>query len=54
MERKLESTRGLLVAVQGVRPKVANSFGGQRMRHYHLDGWDLAQILAGLVDLRML
>ena len=29
VERKLESTRGLFVVVQGVRPEVVNSFSGR-------------------------
>jgi hypothetical protein len=52
VERKLESTRGLFVAVQGVRPEVVNSFSGRGCNIIIVDGYDLAQILEGLVDLR--
>lgn len=52
VERKLESTRGLFVAVQGVRPEVVNSFSGRGCNLIIVDGYDLAQILEGLVDLR--
>jgi len=52
VERKLESTRGLFVAVQGVRPEVASAFSGRGCNIIILDGYDLAQILEGLVDLR--
>jgi restriction endonuclease Mrr len=52
VERKLESTRGLFIAVQGVRPEVVNSFSGRGCNIIIVDGYDLAQILEGLVDLR--
>ena len=52
VERKLESTRGLFVAVQGVRPDVVNAFSGRGCNIIIVDGYDLAQILEGLVDLR--
>jgi hypothetical protein len=52
VERKLESTRGLFVAVQGVRPEVASSFSGRGCNIIIVDGYDLAQILEGMVDLR--
>ena len=52
VERKLESTRGLFVAVQGVRPEVVSSFSGRGCNIIIVDGYDLAQILEGLVDLR--
>ena len=52
VERKLESTRGLFVAVQGVRPEVISAFSGRGCNIIIVDGYDLAQILEGLVDLR--
>ncbi len=52
VERKLESTRGLFIAVQGVRPEVVNAFSGRGCNIIVVDGYDLAQILEGLVDLR--
>ena len=52
VERKLESTRGLFVAVQGVRPEVVNSFSGRGCNIIIMDGFDLVQILEGRVDLR--
>jgi len=50
--RKLESTRGLFVAVQGVRPEVADAFSCWGCNVIIVDGYDLAQILEGSVDLR--
>jgi hypothetical protein len=52
VERKLESTRGLFVAVQGVRPEVVDAFSGRGCNIIIVDGYDIAQILEGLVDLR--
>lgn len=52
VERKLESTRGFFIAVQGVREEVAKSFSGKGCNMIIIDGYDLAQILEGLVDLR--
>jgi hypothetical protein len=52
VERKLESTRGLFIAIQGVRPEVANAFSGRGCNIIIVDGYDLAQILEGMVDLR--
>jgi hypothetical protein len=52
IERKLESTRGLFVAIQGVRPEVVNSFSGRGCNMIIVDGFDLAQILEGWIDLR--
>jgi len=52
VERKLESTRGLFVAIQGVRPEVANSFSGRGCSIIIVDGYDMTEILEGLIDLR--
>jgi restriction endonuclease Mrr len=52
VDSKLESTRGLFIAVQGVRTEVANAFSGRGSNLIIVDGYDLAQILEGLVDLR--
>jgi len=52
VERKLESTRGLFVAVQGVRAEVVSAFSGRGCNVIIVDGYDLAQILEGLIDLR--
>jgi|ERR1051326_3277515 hypothetical protein len=52
VERKLESTRGLFVAVQGVRAEVINAFSGRGCNLIIVDGYDLAQIFEGFVDLR--
>jgi len=42
----------LFVAVQGVRAEVVSSFSGRGCNIIIVDGYDLAQILEGLVDLR--
>lgn len=52
VDSKLESTRGLFVAVQGVRPEVADAFSGRGCNVILVDGLDLTQVLEGLVDLR--
>ena len=52
VERKLESTRGLFVAVQGVRPEVVDTFSGRGCNIVFVDGYDLTQILEGRVDFR--
>lgn len=52
VDSKLESTRGLFVAIQGVRPEVVEAFSGRGCNIIIVDGYDIAQILEGLVDLR--
>lgn len=52
VESKLESTRGLFVAVQGVRPEVASAFSGRGCNLIIVDGYDLVQMFEGFVDLR--
>jgi hypothetical protein len=52
VERKLESTRGIFVAVQGIRPEVVTQFQGRGCNIIFWDGMDLIEILEGRVDLR--
>ncbi len=52
VDSKLESTRGIFVAVQGIRPEVVAQFQGRGCNIIFWDGTDLIEILEGLVDLR--
>jgi hypothetical protein len=51
VDSKLESTRGIFVAVQGIRPEVAAHFQGRGGNIIFWDGMDLIEVLEGRVDL---
>jgi hypothetical protein len=50
--QQLESTRGIFVAVPGIRPEVVAQFQGRGCNIIFWDGTDLIEILEGRVDLR--
>jgi len=52
VDMKLESTRGLFVAIQGVRSEVVRQFEGRSSNIIFMDGADLTCILEGRIDLR--
>jgi hypothetical protein len=52
VDHKLESTRGIFLAVQGIRPEVVSQFQGQGCNIIFWDGADLIDVLEGRVDLR--
>jgi hypothetical protein len=52
VDRKLESTRGLFVSIQGFRPEVVAAFEGQGCNIIFVNGEDLVYILEGAIDLR--
>lgn len=52
VDSKLESTRGIFVAVQGIRSEVVTQFQGRGCNIIFWDGMDLIEILEGRVDLR--
>jgi hypothetical protein len=52
VDLKLESTRGIFVAVQGFREQVVGKFLGRGCNIIFWDGADLIQVLEGRVDLR--
>jgi hypothetical protein len=52
VESKLESTKGLFIAVPGARPEAAGAFSGRGCNLIIVDGHDLAEIFEGFVDLR--
>jgi hypothetical protein len=47
VDSKLESTRGLFVAVQGVRAEVASALSGRGCNLIIFDGYDLTYVLEG-------
>lgn len=51
MDTKLESTRGIFIAVQGIRPEVVAQSQGRGCNVIFWDGADLVHVLEG-VDLR--
>lgn len=52
VDGKLESTRGLFVAVQGYRPEVVEQFNGRGANIILIDGSHLIHVLEGRIDLR--
>ena len=52
VDNKLESTRGLFITVQGIRPEVIGQFQGRGSNIIFMDGADIAYILEGRMDLR--
>jgi hypothetical protein len=52
VDNMLESTRGLFVAVQGIRTEVVKRFEGSGANIIFMDGIDLTYILEGKIDLR--
>lgn len=52
VDKVIESTRGLFVAVQGIREKVIREFTGEGANLIFMDGGDLAYILEGRISLR--
>lgn len=52
VDSKLESTRRIFVAVQGIRPEVIVQFQGRGCNIIFWDGMDLIEVLEGRVDLR--
>lgn len=52
VDKVIESTRGLLVAVQGVRDEVVQEFSGEGANIIFMDGRDLICILEGRISLR--
>jgi hypothetical protein len=52
VDHKLESTRGIFMAIQGIRPEVVGHFQGQGCNIIFWDGADLIEILEGRIDLR--
>jgi hypothetical protein len=52
VDNKLESTRGIFIAVQGIRPEVVSQFEGRGCNIIFWDGMDLIEVLEGRVDLR--
>lgn len=52
VDSKLESTRGIFIAVQGIRPEVVQQFQGRGNNLIFWDGMDLIEVLEGRVDLR--
>jgi hypothetical protein len=51
VDRKLESTRGLFVSIQGFRPEVVSAFEGSGCNIIFLNGEDLVYVLEGAIDL---
>ena len=52
VDSKLESTRGIFIAVQGIRPEVIAQFQGRGCNIIFWDGTDLIEVLEGRVDIR--
>ena len=52
VDSKLESTRGIFIAVQGIRPEVVAQFQGRGCNIIFWDGADLIEVLEGRMDLR--
>ncbi len=52
VDSKLESTRGIFVSVQGIRPEMVARFQGSGCNIIFWDGTDLIEILEGRVELR--
>lgn len=52
VDKVIESTRGLFVAVQGVRDEVVQEFSGEGANIIFMDGCDLICILEGRISLR--
>jgi len=52
VDRKLESTRGVFVSIQGFKPEVVASFEGVGCNIIFFNGEDLVYVLEGAVDLR--
>ena len=52
VDSKLESTRGIFLAVQGIRPEVIGQFQGRGCNIIFWDGADLIEVLEGRIDLR--
>lgn len=52
VDRKLESTRGLFVSIQGFKAEVVTAFEGRGCNIIFFNGEDLAYVLEGSVDLR--
>jgi hypothetical protein len=52
VDKVIESTRGLFVAIQGIRDEVINQFSGEGAKLIFMDGRDLICILEGLISLR--
>jgi hypothetical protein len=52
VDTKLESTRGVFVAVQGIRREVIAQFQGRGCNVIFWDGADLVEVLEGRVDLQ--
>jgi hypothetical protein len=52
VDSKLESTRGIFIAVQGIRAEVVGQFQGRGCNIIFWDGADLIEVLEGRMDLR--
>lgn len=52
VDKVIESTRGLFVAVQGVREEVIREFSGEGAKLVFVDGRDLIYIFEGRISLR--
>lgn len=52
VDKVIESTRGLFVAIQGVRDEVVEQFSGEGAKLIFVDGRDLICILEGRISLR--
>jgi hypothetical protein len=52
VDKVIQSTRGLFVAVQGIRPEVIQEFSGEGAKIIFMDGSDLSYVLEGRISLR--
>jgi len=52
VDKVIESTRGLFIAIQGIREEVIREFSGEGAKLIFMDGRDLIHILEGRVSLR--